>query len=719
MKQREQAARQAFPWQRMAAVGLVSLQALALGLLMGAWTVAWSVLTIAFGALWAHQRRLLLNLPGDRWILVLLGVFGLKFYFAPQEFSFEQSFLLTEFAYEVALFCLVVELVFLYRWQNVERLPTSFLLFALVGLIFTGDARLTPLLRTLMLGLVQFFLVCWVWYSNSTRRMLPTQYQRADYWRWGVMAGVLVVAAGIGTMASVMLHRHERALENIIAGYLSLGDRGPARSGFSNRGGLSDVTYWRENSADEITLQIRSPREPGYLRGRVFDQFANDRWLSSDSSQQLFPNEEITLPKHSIPGAHAYFLPATLGRLTATAEDTQTSTEQARWMEVWPIDPEIAGHCFAPLDAIAIACRTRPIAVDSSKIVLRPNERQVASYGVLIPTSVAGSRKVAAGPRQEMTATGLFDYRFLDVDLDPRIESLATELFAGTATTQEKIAAVETFFQSQFQYQLGIQIPRGEDRLAYFLTHRLPAHCEYFATATAILLRLADVPTRYVTGYVAREQNPVDGRWLARRKDAHAWVEAYDEQTATWVIVESTPGDGVPVPAEYSVWDYRREALQHRFRMFQDLLQSGFYFSALWLVVQSVLWVAAITGLCWGLILLLRRIPRWFSRSAQATPVFIPELETERERMDQVLARLSFSRATNETLCDFAERIEANCSHPQAAELASWYRDYSQCRYRLRYYASDLGRLRHSRQKLAMLLLQSPRKNHAPSLREQ
>src|SRR5690606_29862000 len=118
----------------------------------------------------------------------------------------------------------------------------------------------------------------------------------------------------------------------------------------------------------------------------------------------------------------------------------------------------------------------------------------------------------------------------------------------GTTTTAEKIRAVESFFHNNFTYDDGSQMSMGRARLSQFLAMRTPAHCEYFATATTILLRLANVPARYVTGFVVTGQNPLDGTYYARGKDAHAWVEAYDEELQSWVIVESTPYEGVPTP---------------------------------------------------------------------------------------------------------------------------------------------------------------------------
>jgi hypothetical protein len=65
-------------------------------------------------------------------------------------------------------------------------------------------------------------------------------------------------------------------------------------------------------------------------------------------------------------------------------------------------------------------------------------------------------------------------------------------------------------------------------------------YCEYFATATTLLLRLAGVPARYVTGYALRPFQRVGDHYVVRDSDAHAWAEAYLPGRG-WVEVDATP----------------------------------------------------------------------------------------------------------------------------------------------------------------------------------
>ena len=53
------------------------------------------------------------------------------------------------------------------------------------------------------------------------------------------------------------------------------------------------------------------------------------------------------------------------------------------------------------------------------------------------------------------------------------------------------------------------------------------------AAAYVVLMRAMDVPARVVTGYQGGERNPVDGYWVVRQSDAHAWAE-YWQQGLGW-----------------------------------------------------------------------------------------------------------------------------------------------------------------------------------------
>jgi len=72
-----------------------------------------------------------------------------------------------------------------------------------------------------------------------------------------------------------------------------------------------------------------------------------------------------------------------------------------------------------------------------------------------------------------------------------------------------------------------------------FWFDRREGFCEHIASAYAVLMRAMDVPARVVTGYQGGERNAVDGYWVVRQSDAHAWAEIWQAGQG-WVRVDPT-----------------------------------------------------------------------------------------------------------------------------------------------------------------------------------
>lgn len=87
--------------------------------------------------------------------------------------------------------------------------------------------------------------------------------------------------------------------------------------------------------------------------------------------------------------------------------------------------------------------------------------------------------------------------------------------------------------------------------LQRFLAGDGGGHCEYFATTLVVLLRLNRVPCRMVSGYLAHEWNEAGTELLIRGRDAHAWVEVWDD-TDGWYTVDPTPAADSEAEAQAS-----------------------------------------------------------------------------------------------------------------------------------------------------------------------
>jgi transglutaminase-like putative cysteine protease len=65
------------------------------------------------------------------------------------------------------------------------------------------------------------------------------------------------------------------------------------------------------------------------------------------------------------------------------------------------------------------------------------------------------------------------------------------------------------------------------DPVEDFVVNHPEGHCEYFATALALMLRSQGVPTRMVIGYKTDQWNQMGRFFQVRQLHAHTWVEAY------------------------------------------------------------------------------------------------------------------------------------------------------------------------------------------------
>jgi hypothetical protein len=148
-------------------------------------------------------------------------------------------------------------------------------------------------------------------------------------------------------------------------------------------------------------------------------------------------------------------------------------------------------------------------------------------------------------------------------DVVPRlVYDLARQLRSSLPNDADALVIATTtsdWLQANRRYQLPGEAGFAKN-LGEFLLGTGAGHCEYFATALALLLRVQDVPCRLVGGYLAHEQNPSAGMVVARARDAHAWVEAMDERGA-WHTFDATPAaDVMRAPPTASGWWQRTVA---------------------------------------------------------------------------------------------------------------------------------------------------------------
>jgi protein-glutamine gamma-glutamyltransferase len=145
------------------------------------------------------------------------------------------------------------------------------------------------------------------------------------------------------------------------------------------------------------------------------------------------------------------------------------------------------------------------------------------------------------GPAKPVLA--LREFVELPPGFNPRTLALASEIRrdpryanAGEAELVQLVLARLRSGGYSYTLEPGVY---GQHTADEFWFDRKEGFCEHIASSFVILMRALDIPARIVTGYQGGERNAVDGFWVVRQSDAHAWAEVWQAGKG-WVRVDPT-----------------------------------------------------------------------------------------------------------------------------------------------------------------------------------
>ena len=334
---------------------------------------------------------------------------------------------------------------------------------------------------------------------------------------WG---GLFVLVAGLGWVGHVGLHQAQRAVEAVALEWLAewmRRDTDPFRSS------TAIGSIGRLKLSDRIILRVDpapAARMPLLLREATYNVFAMPAWLAVDATwSPVLPEADGTTWRLG---------PAGPERARATVS---ASLRRGR------------GVLALPADAFEID-RLTVVRVEKNRLgAVKVDE----GLGLVTYTVRSGARSVLDDPPSE----GDLILPIPDGAVATRV---ARELGLPGASAADVVAALHSYFRANFRYSLYRQAPEGEvSALEDFLGRSRAGHCEYFATATVLLLRAAGVPARYATGYSVQEWSPLERAWVVRARHAHSWALAWVD--GAWRDVDTTPpGWGEIEGGQASVW---------------------------------------------------------------------------------------------------------------------------------------------------------------------
>lgn len=394
-----------------------------------------------------------------------------------------------------------VVLTFLLPWPNTDRL-TLVLAYNLIIFYPGAGEKLLVASATLMVlaghaslhsGYV-LIASAWVlgltgWLALRHRRMVlerkaARRARTRDWLRTGIQLG-LSIAIG-GSLAAWLPDIEKWAIER--AANLPM----PRSSGFGAYTNLSSVDSIHQSSRMALRIYEAGPT---LMRGAAYSHYHDGVWKSARTTTERY-------------------VPRTDGA--------------GPWVRVVSaLDGE--RNLFVPLEASEVRS-TRDLLVDEADVLTC---RDPAPGWLFRRGPVRRGGTLDAKARAE--------YLEVPPAIAGGIGSIVREITKRTTTPRQRASAILYDLGVRCAYSLEPGRPgAGEEPVVRFVAKTHQGHCEYFASAMALMARLAGVPARYVAGYSAVERNPFGGYLMARDADAHAWVETWIDGEG-WMVWDPTP----------------------------------------------------------------------------------------------------------------------------------------------------------------------------------
>jgi transglutaminase-like putative cysteine protease len=306
----------------------------------------------------------------------------------------------------------------------------------------------------------------------------------------GAAAVILTVGAVIGIVFMLGIPRAYNWLETRYFERFAF-----SATGFSPVLQLGSVN--RMFVSNQVVFRVFArPKIPVHLRGVVYNRWNGRFWTNTISAR----------PMRTLPGGE--------NRDTTALEVRMTGGQH---------------RIFVPLNTEEVTANAA-LTVDSLGIAELNNDRDnVERYGVQL---------LAPGERPQVLPP-VADDSAVPENLRRTLLRWMTQHIERRGPPAQMLSRIQSALQSGYRYSLTFARPRTGDALVDFLMRNPKGHCEYFASAFALLARSVGVPTRVVGGYYLKEYNSMGNYYIVREKHAHVWTEVWLNDR--WYTMDPTP----------------------------------------------------------------------------------------------------------------------------------------------------------------------------------
>ncbi len=502
----------------------------------------------------------------SNWALNLLGLVSMPFIAFDLRAAFLRNSVVTALTH-LLMFLLVVKLYSIRREKDKWHIMVA-IFFLFVGAMATSShVTIAPyllaflILSLMVLGRFAHLHVVAPFAQQESPAASPP-------FRAPLALGTLIVIM----LAVPLFAAMPRIREPYILGR-GAGSAGMARTtGFSDSVDLSLTTSIRGNRNVALRLQFEDETRLGNanelrFKGAAYDRYQNRNWF------RALRRTEVLVPRTTQSSSRVFELAPETGSTNSAEVFLQPVNSSSLLLPIEALSVELDLETalgrdpggavllpFQPREPIRyrVALATEPVivarladdpesalsALDLSGLTPRMAElaRQVMGGGEADRELVADDTATGDTTAEDAVAENLIGEPTVEEGAAPDPED------RGELTDGERIDLLEQHLLTRYTYTLDFLGRSGESPLEDFLFVYQSGHCELFASAMVLMLRSQNIPARLVTGFLGAELNPLEGYYVVRQQNAHAWVEAYTPNRG-WRVYDPTPPDGRPTVA--------------------------------------------------------------------------------------------------------------------------------------------------------------------------
>ncbi|MDP7112973.1 MAG: DUF3488 and transglutaminase-like domain-containing protein, partial [Myxococcota bacterium] len=270
-------------------------------------------------------------------------------------------------------------------------------------------------------------------------------------------------------------------------------------SGFSEEVRLGDVGLIQRNDEPVMRVSVTDPEGspvtlPLYYHGLALDTFDGQRWRLSDATTVSLVNQEY----------------GRLGDIPAPA-----GTTQSQHYVLEPMNSRVVFFVRTPLSLLVPLHRLDSASTEGYFFPRRADRPEYTVHSQIVrPT--ADEFRAASGPPPDHVAE-----RYLQLPpLSDRVAELAADWVSRGDTPYDAALVAQEQLSGGFTYSLDQPSAGKADPIDHFLFESQEGHCEFFATAMAVLLRSQGIPTRMVNGFHGGDYNPAGEYFIVRQRHA-------------------------------------------------------------------------------------------------------------------------------------------------------------------------------------------------------